>query len=71
MSKHLHEQSGREHGDKSEKSPGATRRDLIRKSPLALAAGSIVLPPLLAGLAGEAKATVSDDGVKLAPNIIH
>ena len=67
MNPQPHEQSGRKNGDMPAKSPGATRRDLIRKSPLALAAGSIALPPLLAGLAGEAKATASDDGVKLPP----
>jgi hypothetical protein len=54
MNKQRHEQARREHSDKSAKALGATRRDLIRKSPLALAAGSIALPPLLADLAGEA-----------------
>jgi hypothetical protein len=49
MNTQPHEQSGHEHGDMPAKSPGATRRDLIRKSPLAPAAGSIALPPLLAG----------------------
>jgi hypothetical protein len=48
------------------KSSGATRRDLLRKSPLALAASTIVLPPLLASLAGQAKADGTADGVKMA-----
>jgi hypothetical protein len=67
MNKQPHEQSGRKNGDMPAKSPGATRRDLIRKSPLALAAGSIALPSLLASLAGEAKADATSDGVRLAP----
>jgi len=67
MDKQPQEQVGHETGDKPPESSGATRRDLIRKSPLALAAGSIALPTFLASLAGEAKATVTAGGVKLAP----
>jgi hypothetical protein len=48
------------------KSPGGTRRDFIKK-PLALAAGSIVMPSLLGGLVGEAKADRNGNDVTIAP----
>jgi 3-oxoacyl-[acyl-carrier protein] reductase len=49
------------------KSAGDTRRDLIRKSSLALAAGPIALSPFLAGSARKAKAAETENNVKLAP----
>lgn len=67
MNKHSHEQPQSERGDKPAKSSGVTRRDLLKKSSLALAAGSIALPSLLGSLAGEAKADGNSDDLKLAP----
>ena len=45
---------------------GSTRRDFL-KSPIALAAGSLAVPPLLAGLAPEAKAEGNSQAVTIAP----
>ena len=46
--------------------PGGTRRDFI-KSPAGLAAGSLLLPPVLASLASEAKAQANGNAVTIAP----
>jgi NAD(P)-dependent dehydrogenase (short-subunit alcohol dehydrogenase family) len=67
MSKQPEEVSERDHSDKPTKSSGATRRDLIRNSPLALAVGPIAVPSLLASLAGQARADATPASVKLAP----
>jgi 3-oxoacyl-[acyl-carrier protein] reductase len=67
MNEQLQEHSDRKHQRKQAKGSGATRRELLKKSPLALAAGSIALPPLLASLASQARADETPDGVKLAP----
>ena len=48
------------------KSSGRTRRDFIKR-PLALAAGSIAMPSLLASVALNAKASVNRDHVRVAP----
>src|SRR5215469_18930133 len=47
-------------------SPGTTRRDFI-KSPLALAAGSVLVPPLLANFSREAEAQGKATAVRIAP----
>jgi NAD(P)-dependent dehydrogenase (short-subunit alcohol dehydrogenase family) len=52
--------------EKSAQSSGGTRRNFI-KSPLALAAGSLVMPPLLAGLAPQAIAEGNSNSVSIAP----
>jgi NAD(P)-dependent dehydrogenase (short-subunit alcohol dehydrogenase family) len=52
--------------EKSAQPSGGTRRDFI-KSPLALAAGSLAMPALLANLAPEAKAEGNGNAVSIAP----
>lgn len=51
---------------KSVQSSGGTRREFL-KSPLALAASSLIMPPLLAGLAPQAKAEGNSNAVTIAP----
>src|SRR5262245_13685799 len=64
MNKHFHQESHSAPADQPTKAAGLTRRDLIKKTSLALAAGSITLPSLLGGKAG---AAAPDDDLKLAP----
>jgi NAD(P)-dependent dehydrogenase (short-subunit alcohol dehydrogenase family) len=52
--------------EKSPQHAGGTRRDFI-KAPAALAAASVVLPPILAELAPEAKAQANGNAVSIAP----
>lgn len=66
MNKHSDEQSESEHGEKPAGIQGLSRRHLLN-TPLALAAGSIAIPSLLGGLAGEAKAEHNSDDPKFAP----
>jgi len=67
MNRRPEDQSGPKLGDQPARSLSTTRRTLLKKSPLALAAGSIAVPPLLASLAGRARADGLPGGVKLAP----
>jgi hypothetical protein len=52
--------------EETSKSSGGTRRDFIKK-PLALAAGSIVVPSLLSSLVANAKADGRGNQVTIAP----
>lgn len=63
---HSHEPPQGERENKSAKSSGVARRDLM-KTALAVAAGSIAVPSLLDGLAGDANAEEKSDDVSIAP----
>ncbi len=67
MNRRPEDQFGPKLGDQAARSLSTTRRGLLKKSPLALAVGSIAVPPLLAGLADRARADGPPGGVKLAP----
>jgi hypothetical protein len=56
----------KKYNEKSPEYSGGTRRDFI-KSPAGLAAGSLLLPPVLASLASEAKAQANGNAVTIAP----
>src|SRR5258705_12853967 len=66
MNKHEHSQDERD--DKSFRSSGVSRRDLIKTS-IALAAGSIAIPSLLgnSSMVGEAKADTKSCSTTLSP----
>ena len=56
----------KKHNEKSPEHAGGTRRAFM-KTPAALAAGSLLLPPVLANLAPEAKAQANGNAVTIAP----
>src|SRR6185437_60698 len=58
--------SMKKHNEKSPEHAGGTRRAFM-KTPAALAAGSLLLPPVLANLAPEAKAQANGNAVTIAP----
>ena len=67
MNRRPEDQFGPKLGDQAARSLSTTRRGLLKRSPLALAVGSIAVPPLLAGLADRARADGAPGSVKLAP----
>ena len=57
----------RERHEQPAKALRISRRNLLKTTPLALAAGSMAVPPLLASLAGESNAQVNSGNLHLEP----